>query len=100
MLTIKNRKKLFTGFLPILLCLMLLAGVASPAVPPQTYAQGGDDLLDPSVSAVDFAPNTSLDNSDSLPESVPEDDAEQVAENNTVYDESVDCQAKLTPFLH
>ena len=93
MLTIKNKKKLFTRFLPILLCLMLLAGAASPAVPSQTYAQGEDDLIISPVPAVDFAADTSLDSPDSLLESVPENAAEQMAEGNTVYDEETPAES-------
>jgi hypothetical protein len=40
------KKKMFHGFLPILLCMMLLAGAVIPAVPAVTHAEGGDDLLE------------------------------------------------------
>jgi hypothetical protein len=81
------KKKMFHGFLPILLCMMLLAGAVIPAVPAVTHAEGGDDLLEPPGLAVGLA-GTSLDSPDSLLESASEDDVQEDTVANTVYDEA------------
>ncbi|MGI6328093.1 MAG: Ig-like domain-containing protein, partial [Dethiobacteria bacterium] len=81
------KKKMFHGFLPIFLCMMLLAGAVIPAVPAVTHAEGGEDLLEPPGLAVGLA-GTSLDSPDSFLESASEDDVQEDTVTNTVYGEA------------